>query len=174
MRKEIEQYITKNYYELLNIAKRITKNHELSQDLFHEVILQLYSKEDIELQEYSDNQIRYYIVSIIRINWISKTSPFHYRVRREMQKYVEIDQIMDMTEEQETFEKELIFNILEMEYAELNWFHKSMMEMYMVLGSLRKVSLQTDIPIASVARYVRESKQKIKDNMNIKLKGYDN
>lgn len=174
MRKEIEQYITKNYYELLNIAKRITKNHELSQDLFHEVILQLYSKEDIELQEYSDNQIRYYIVSIIRINWISKTSPFHYRVRREMQKYVEIDQIMDMTEEQETFEKELIFNILEMEYAELNWFHKSMMEMYMVLGSLRKVSLQTDIPIASVARYVRESKQKIKDNMNKKLKDYDN
>lgn len=174
MRIEVEQYITKNYYELLNIAKKITKSHELTQDLFHEVILQLYSKEEIILEEYSDNQIKYYIVSILRINWYSKTSPFHYRVRRETQKYVELDYVMDMSDEQEAFEKELIFNILETEYAELTWFNKAILEMYMVLGSLRKVSLQTDIPIASVARYVRESKQKIKDNMDKKLKDYDN
>jgi len=41
MNKEVEQFITKNYYELLKITKKITKNHDLTQDLLHEVIIQL-------------------------------------------------------------------------------------------------------------------------------------
>lgn len=166
MRIEIEKYITKNYYQLLNISKKITKGHDLHEDLLHEVILQLYDKEDIILKGYDDNQIRYYIVSILRINWFSKTSPFYYRVRREIQKYSELSDVLDMEDEQENFEKEVILGILETSFTELTWFHKSMIQMYLVLGSLKKVSNQTDIPVTSVARYVREAKQQIKDDIN--------
>ena len=87
MVKEIEQYITKNYYQLLKIAKTITKNNQLSQDLLHEVIVQLYEKNEIILRKYEDNQIKYYIVSIMRINWYSKTSPFYYKIRKESSTY---------------------------------------------------------------------------------------
>ena len=169
MNKEIERYITTNYYQLLNIAKKITKNHELTSDLFHEVILQLYNKNNIVLQEYSDDQMKYYIVSIIRINWHSKTSPFYYRIRKESSRYTNIDEIYDLADDtQLEFEKQHLFDILEQSWCELDWFRKSLFEMYMTLGSMKKVSKQTRIPISSISRYLKESKELIKTNIYTK------
>ena len=169
MNKKIECYITRNYYELFNIAKKITKNHNLSQDLLHEVILQLYGKETIILNEYDDNQIKYYIVSIMRINWHSNTSPFYYKVRREFKMYSDLSEILSMPDDQENFEKELIFTILEQEWCELDWFRKALFEMYMTLGSMKKVSKKTSIPISSISNYLKESRNQIKHNVLNKL-----
>jgi len=169
MNKEIEKYITTNYYQLLTIAKKITKNHELTNDLFHEVIIQLYNKNNIVLQEYSDDQIKYYIVSIIRINWHSQTSPFYYKIRKESSKYTNIDDIYDLVDDtQLEFEKQHLFDILEQSWCELDWFRKSLFEMYMTLGSMKKVSKQTRIPISSISRYFKESKELIKTNIYTK------
>jgi len=170
MNKQIEAFITKNYYELLNIAKKITKGNDLTQDLLHEVIIQLYDKDKIILKKYDDNSIKYYIVAIMRTNWYSTTSPFYYRVRREMVKYVDITQCLEMEAEQESFEKEEILSILEQEWCELDWFHKSLFEMYMALGSLSKVSKKTRIPLTSVSTYMKQSKQQIKEKIAERLK----
>jgi RNA polymerase sigma factor (sigma-70 family) len=169
MNKEIERYLTTNYYQLLSIAKKITKNHDLTEDLFHEVIIQLYNKNNIVLQEYSDDQMKYYIVSIIRINWHSKTSPFYYRIRKESSKYTNIDDIYDLADDtQLEYEKQQLFDILEQSWCELDWFRKSLFEMYMTLGSMKKVSKQTRIPISSISRYLKESKELIKTNIYTK------
>jgi len=169
MNKEIERYITNNYYNLLNIAKKITKNHELTQDLLHEVILQLYNKENIILKEYDDDQIKYYIVAIIRINWCSSTSPFFYKIRKESSKYVDINQIYDLSDEtQQEFENQIIFDILEEGWTELDWFRKSLFEMYMAMGSMKKVAKKTKIPISSVSRYINESRKQIKEYIIVK------
>jgi len=169
MNKEIERYITTNYYQLLTIAKKITKNHDLTQDLFHEVIIQLYNKNNIVLQEYSDEQMKYYIVSIMRINWHSQTSPFYYKIRKESSKYTNIDDIYDLVDDtQLEFEKQHLFDILEQSWCELDWFRKSLFEMYMTLGSMKKVSKQTRIPISSISRYLKESKELIKTNIYTK------
>jgi RNA polymerase sigma factor (sigma-70 family) len=169
MNKEIERYITTNYYELLNIAKKITKNHELTHDLLHEVIIQLYNKNNIVLQEYSNEQMKYYIVSIIRINWHSKTSPFYYKIRKETSRYTNIDEIYDLADDtQLEFEKQHLFDILEQSWCELDWFRKSLFEMYMTLGSMKKVSKQTRIPVSSISRYLKESKELIKINIYTK------
>ena len=169
MNREIERYITTNYYQLLNIAKKITKNHELTNDLFHEVIIQLYNKNNIVLQEYSDDQMKYYIVSIIRINWHSQTSPFYYKIRKESSKYTNIDDICELVDDtQLEYEKQHLFDILEQSWCELDWFRKSLFEMYMTLGSMKKVSKQTRIPISSISRYLKESKELIKTNIYTK------
>jgi RNA polymerase sigma factor (sigma-70 family) len=169
MNKHIEKFITNNYYQLLTITKKITKNHELTSDLLHEVIIQLYNKSNIVLQEYSDDQIKYYIVSVIRINWHSQTSPFYYKIRKESSKYTNIDDIYDLTDESQLdFEKEQLFVILEQSFCELDWFRKSLFEMYLTLGSMKKVSKQTRIPVSSVSRYLKESKEQIKNNIKIK------
>jgi len=169
MNKEIERYITTNYYQLLAIAKKITKNHDLTQDLFHEVIIQLYNKNNIVLQEYSDDQMKYYIVSIMRINWHSQTSPFYYKIRKESSKYTNIDDIYDLVDDtQLEYEKQHLFDILEQSWCELDWFRKSLFEMYMTLGSMKKVSKQTRIPISSISRYLKESKEIIKTNIYTK------
>jgi RNA polymerase sigma factor (sigma-70 family) len=169
MNPQIERYITTQYYELLNIAKKITKGHELSQELLHEVILQLYNKENIILNEYTDDQIKYYIVAIIRINWHSNTSPFYYRIRKEPSKYVDITQIFDLADDtQLQYENQIIFDILEEGWTELDWFRKSLFEMYMAVGSMKKVAKRTRIPISSVSRYINESRKQIKEYINIK------
>jgi len=170
MNKQVECYITRNYYLLLNIAKKITKNHELHQELLHEVIMQLYDKDEIKLKAYDDDQIKYYIVSILRTNWYSTTSPFYYRIRKERANYVDINECLHMEVEQEVFEKEEILCILEQEYCELNWFHKSLMDLYMTLGSLSKVSKKTGIPLTSVSTYIKQSKLEIKTNITNRLK----
>jgi RNA polymerase sigma factor (sigma-70 family) len=169
MNKEIEKYITTNYYDLLKITKKITKNHDLTQDLLHEVILQLYNKDNITLREYNDEQIKYYIVSVIRINWHSKTSPFYYKIRKETSRYVNIEEIYNLADEtQLEFEKQQLFDILEQSWCELDWFRKSLFEMYLTLGSMKKVSKQTRIPVSSISRYLRESKDQIKFNITIR------
>lgn len=169
MNKHIERYITTNYYQLLTIAKKITKNHELTGDLLHEVILQLYNKSNIVLEEYSDDQMKYYIVSVIRINWHSQTSPFYYKIRKESSKYTNIDECFNLTDDtQLEFEKQQLFDILEQSWCELDWFKKSLFEMWLTLGSMKKVSKQTRIPISSISRYLKESKEQIKSNIQIK------
>jgi len=179
MNKQVESYITNNYYELLKIARKITKNHDLTQDLLHEVIIQLYEKEHITLKFYDDSSIKYYIVSIIRINWISKTSPFYYKIRREFLKYddflsnVNPNSVFEVSEEQKSFEKQQLFNILELEYSELTWFHKNLLGLYLCLGSVNKVAKHTEIPKSSIIKYIKESKETIKKNVIQKLKEND-
>jgi hydroxymethylpyrimidine pyrophosphatase-like HAD family hydrolase len=166
MNKEVEEYITKNYYELLSISKKVTRGHELSQELLHEVLLQLMEKKCIKLKKYDDNNIKYYITAIIKINWISRTSPFFYRIRKERITYQELKYDMEIIDtQQEDFERQQLFDILEQEFTELDWFKKSLMEMYLTLGSLKKVSTKTQIPLTSIARYIKESKTQIRDNV---------
>ena len=176
MNKDIEKYIVNNYFKLLQITKKITNHHDLTQDLLHEVIIQLYDKGVINLRKYDDDSIKYYIVSIIRINWISKTSPFYYKVKREFMKYdsliehSNVNGFFEMSAEQEYFEKQKLFDILEQEYSELTWFHKSLFELYMCLGSVNKVAKHTEIPKSSIIKYIKESKDTIRNGVEKKLK----
>lgn len=173
MNSKIESYITRNYYELLSISKKITKGHELSQELLHEVILQLYEKDEIKLKKYCDSSIKYYITAVMRINYNSKTSPFYYRIRKEAQTYLELfddytyEPLYDFEyeEQQIALEKEKIICILETQYVELEWFEKSIFDLYIVMGSIKKVAKKTQIPVSNVARYIKEIRNKIKTNM---------
>jgi hypothetical protein len=170
MNKKIECYITRQYYVLLGIAKKITKkDEETSRELLHEVILQLYSRDDIKLKEYNDNSIKYYITSIMRVNYYSSTSPYHYRIRKERAMYSDLTDVLNMEEEQEVFESEQLFQLLEEQYCELDWFRKSLLDLYLSLNSLKAVSKKTTIPLTSISRYIREGKQQIKDNVIEKL-----
>ena len=171
MRKEIECFLNRNYYQLLNISKKITKNDQLSQDLLHECILQLYDKNEIKLNNYDDNSIKYYITAVMRINYYSKTSPFYYKIKRErILMTVDIASCWDMSYEQEEFETEEMYQLLEMNYAELDWFKKSLLDLYLSLNSsMKAVSRKTRIPISSISRYIKEIRSETKNNILKKL-----
>lgn len=169
MKIEIERYITKNYYELLNICNKITKNDSFAGDLLNDVILQLYDRENIRLNKLDDNSIKYYIIKCLTINWYSKTSPFYRKVRRESTLYNELFDVPNLIENDDIFKEHHIMEIVETEFTEMNWFHKIIFEKYLTLGSLKKVSVDTRIPLTSVARYVKETRQVIKLNTFRKL-----
>lgn len=173
MNQSVETYITNNYYKLLQISKRITKGHELSQDLLHEVILQLYNKKEIILNNYDDDNICYYVTSILRINWNSKTSPFYYRMRKESLNYQPLSDIFEYEDEQLKWEKEILLQALEISYSELDFWRKGMIELYLVLGSVNKVSKFTGIPKSSIIKYVKQSKEQLKNNTLERIKDYE-
>jgi hydroxymethylpyrimidine pyrophosphatase-like HAD family hydrolase len=171
MNKDIEDYIAKNYYIIYNIALKMTKQDPLTKDLLHEVILQLYDKQVITLKNYDDNSIKYYIVAVLRINYFSKTSPFHYRIRRERQLMnVDVATCWDISYEQQEFETERIYQLLEENYAELDWFKKSLLDMYLSLNSsMNAVSRKTNIPKTSISRYINEIRKIVKEDIKEKL-----
>ena len=80
-----------------------------------------------------------------------------------------MSEALNIESEQEEFEKQNIFDILEISYTELNWFHKSLMDLYMTLGSLKKVSQKTNIPLTSVSRYIKEARQGVINDINNRL-----
>lgn len=164
MKPEIESYITRNYYELLKICKKITKHHDMAGDLLNDVILQLYDKDEIKIKSLDDNSIKYYIVCILKINWVSKNSPFYRRVRREEMMYRDLYDVMDMTEDVSVFDTHELLDIIELEWSEIDWFNKIIFSKWMVMGSLKKVATDTTIPLTSIARYIKETKSTIKQN----------
>lgn len=172
MNEQIVNYISKNYNELKVIAKRITKNHDLTDDLLQDVLLQILERGKIILHNFNDDTIKYYIVSIIRINWHSKTSPFFYRIKREICLYSPLkDNVFDIPDNdtQAQFEREILYDVIETSWTDLDWFHKSLFEMYMCMGSMNKVSKKTKIPISSIRRYINEGKEQMKTDINIKI-----
>jgi len=171
MIKEIEDYIQKNYYHLYNIGMKMTKQDPLTRDLLHECIIQLYDKEVITLKSYDDNSIKYYIVAVMRINYFSKTSPFHYRIRRERQiMNVDVATCWDLSYEQEEFEQEQIYQLLELNYTELSWFQKSILDLYLSLNrSMKAVSRKTNIPNQSISRYINEIRKQVKTDIINKI-----
>jgi RNA polymerase sigma factor (sigma-70 family) len=171
MIKEIEDYIQKNYYHLYNIGMKMTKQDPLTRDLLHECILQLYDKDVISLKNYDDNSIKYYIVAVMRINYFSKTSPFHYRIRRERQiMNVDVATCWDLSYEQEEFEQEQIYQLLELNYTELSWFQKSILDLYLSLNrSMKAVSRKTNIPNQSISRYINEIRKQVKTDIINKI-----
>jgi hypothetical protein len=169
MKIEIEQYITKHYYELLEICNKMTKRDSLAGDLLNDVLLQLYDKKEIKLSKLDDNSIKYYIIKCLTINWYSKTSPFYRKIRMESSKYSELFEVANLIDDDNLFSSHQLFEVMETEWTELNWFHKIIFEKYLTLGSLKKVSTDTRIPLTSIARYVKETKTLIKENTFRKL-----
>jgi DNA-directed RNA polymerase specialized sigma24 family protein len=170
MKKEINCFINRNYYELKKITKKITGNHELTEDLLHEVLLQILNKDEVKLKSFDDKSITYYFVSILRINWISKTSPFHYKIRKNNENLKSFDYNMEITEEQYDWEREHLIQMMEISYTELNFFQKGLLELYLVLGSVNKVAQQTEIPKSSVIKQIRKAKDIIKQNTLNRIK----
>ena len=167
MKKKVIEYISKNYNELHQITKKITDNNQLTDDLLQECILQILEKERIILDD--EKNIKYFIIGIIRINWLSKTSPFYYKIRREIMAYNELT--IDIVDENEyDSEKEDKFQAMEESIGNLDWFKKELLSHYLVLGSLKKVNQLTKIPIPSISRYINETKQQLKEEIIKKTK----
>jgi len=162
MKAEVEQFIVKNYEELRNISKKITKNSDWSDDLLQDVILQLYQKDNIK-SGMDDKSIKYYITKCLSINWHSQTSPFFRKVKRESTLYLELYD-MDFMVSDDELDNHKLMDLLEIEFTQVEWFHRVLFEKYLVLNSLKKVSQDTTIPITSISRYINETKALIKTN----------
>ena len=64
LRMTFKEWIDLEYNELRRITENITSNHRLTDDLFHEVILQLLNKSK-DLDKIPDKEKKYYFIAAI-------------------------------------------------------------------------------------------------------------
>jgi len=172
MNRKIEQYINKNYDELLTISFKLTDGHQDHQDLLQECLIQLYEGKEIILKGYTNEEIKYYIVAVLKRNWFSKTSRFHYRFRKQLPttSIESVPELINIVDDEElVYTKNQLFDIIEESFSDLNWFHKSIMSLYLSMGSLKKVSNHTGIPLSSVGGYIKEIRTELKENIYMKI-----
>lgn len=172
MNINLEKYITYHYYELLAIAKKYTKNDYWASELLHDIILQFYDQSEYK-GKVDDNSIKYYIIRAIMVNWCYPTSPFYRREKKRERNLVDIEEAFHITVEETHIDEHKLIDIVEQEWSHTDWFNKIIFEKYMVLGSLKKVAVDTSIPLASIHRYVNGTRTKIKENAFKKLNNTD-
>jgi hypothetical protein len=174
MKPEIEKYIANNYYELLSIAKKYTKNNKTweADELLHEIILQIYErKSEIILKEYDDNSIKYFIISVIALNWKSKTSPWFYKMRKESINYIEFTEDHEVVDDfDDAMDRQNFMDYVEEEFSEMNWFSKLLFTKFLTYGSIAKTSRETKIPATSVSGYIKKTKKELKERINNRMK----
>lgn len=171
MKNEINSYLTRNYYFLLGISKKYTKSDDWAYELLHEVILQLFDRDDIKVK-LDDESIKSYIIRAIMVNWCYPNSPFYRKYKRKNIITIDVKEAIHITTEETDYNNHQLLEIIETEWTEIDWFNKIIFEKYMVLGSLKKVSQDTSIPLPSIGRYIKDTKNKIKENTFRKL-NYD-
>lgn len=169
MKVELDNYITKNYYQLLAISKKYTKNDDWSKELLHTVIVQLYDKKEWNIS-LDDESIKAYIIRALMVNWCFPSSPFYRKNKSFGMQDIDIKEVLNIVDQESEMKHHQLMETLEMEYSELDFFNKNLFNKYLVLGSLKKVSNDTSIPLRSVSRYITETKEIVKQNIFKKLK----
>lgn len=168
MNKTIEGYITRQYYFLLSVCKKYTKNDDWASELLHEVILQLYDRQIINVK-LDDESIKSYIIRAIMVNWCYKTSPFYIKYKKDNITHIELTEAIQMTQNDLDMEQHQFMTILEQEFSDQHWFSKIIFEKYLTLGSYKKVAYDTKIPLTSIGRYIKQTRNEVKEKTLIRF-----
>lgn len=158
------KWIEINHNDMLGVARTITNNHDDAGDLYSCVVEQLLNKPD-KIDETPDNQKKYYFIRVLKTNWFSKTSPYHYQYRKPLQHHRPI--IDNITEG--LIHEEYVETIPDMIWVEktlneeFDWYERDLFFLYTELGTLTNVSKKTQIPLNSVGRHIKQIKSKLKE-----------
>ena len=93
----IGNYIEQHYTEILQKVKAVTRNHQDTEDLLQDCILNLLEKNtDYTNKIVEDDKVQHYIVKMVHIQYNSASSPFYNQYKKTLLKSVEIND--DITE----------------------------------------------------------------------------
>jgi hypothetical protein len=105
------------------------------------------------------------------VNWCYPSSPFYKKHKKDNFTTVELNDAIHVMNQESEMDSHKFMEIMEEEFGDVNWFNKVIFEKYMVLGSLKKVSVDTTITLPSIGRYVKETRTQVKYNT---FKRYNN
>ena len=108
---------------------------------------------------------------MLMVNWCYPSSPFYQKHKKSNLSTVELNDAIHIMNKESEMDSHRFMEIMEQEFGDLNWFNKVIFEKYMVLGSLKKVSVDTSISLPSIGRYVKETRTQVKHNT---FKRYNN
>ena len=132
-------YINKKYTKLTEVCRKLTSDkYPDHEDLLHEVILELYSKDEELINGLIHRgELLYYIVRIMINQYHSSTSPFYSKYKRHYK------------------------------FKNLNWFDVQIFKIYYLNGfSLTSMQMATKINRNTLGKSVRIVKNYLKKKLN--------
>jgi hypothetical protein len=147
---------TANDKELKKICKKIGGN--LSDDLYQElmVILLEYNKQKL-IEIYNKGYYKYFLVKTLTNQFNSNSSPFNKLYRPKEVEVISYDYDLNI---------DILAAKIEDKLNELHWYDKELFKAYLISGSYRKLSKQTNIPFNSISRTVNHVKNFIRNNLD--------
>jgi len=169
---DINQYVKENYNDLYTVCKNITKNHQLTDDLFqHCVIILLEYPTDKMSVIVKNKHVKFFFIGIVINNWSSSTSPFHKTFRNPNTQYIENEIEIEDEPYSDDFEEKLEFltNMLDKEH----WYIQKLVEMKgRQAMSYQQIKELTGIPRSSLFSTFDKFRNKVNKEYN-KVKNND-
>jgi len=156
----LKHWISENYNELKNICSRFSTTEEVD-DLLH-LCLEEFMKNK-RVTEIPDNQKIYFFTKIVRNQYNSESSKYHYTYRKyKFNDMVESD-IAEVEYEEDQFNMEWVQEQLK----KIDWYYARLFQLYIDEGcSVTKLSKRTTIPINSVSRDINKVRRQLKQLRN--------
>lgn len=156
----MNDWLSNNYNELKNICNKFSTPDEVD-DLLHLCIEQFIKNKKVH--QIPDKEKLYFFTKIVRNQYHSKSSAYHYTYRRyHFSEMVESD-IPDIEYEEEPFN----LNWVHEQLKTIDWYYGRLFELYIEEGcSVTRLSKRTTIPINSVSRDINKVRRQLKQLRN--------
>jgi len=165
----VNNYIQKNYKEILNKVKGVTKNHHLTEDLLQDCILAFLEKgSDYTSQVLQDDKVQHYLVRMVHIQFNSKSSPFYTKYRKLSLKSRDIDNY-DIEEQpiEKKVDTEKLVKDVKIYVGNLPLYERTISQrFYFDNVSQRNMSKEYGINRIHIARGINNVTKNIKLNFN--------
>ena len=158
------KWIEIHHNDMLKLTGTITKTPDEADDLYSCVVEQLLKRSN-KIDETPDNQKKYYFIRVLKNNYNSKTSPYHYQYRKPTQHHTTLIETITEGFTDEEYEE----TIPDMKWVEkrleedFDWYERDLFCLWIELGTLTSLSKKTKIPLNSVGRQIKTIKQKLKE-----------
>ena len=163
----IDQYIQENYKEIKRKINAVTRNHQNSDDLISDCILDLLEKgTDYTHQLLLDNKVQHYLVKMAYIQYNSSTSPFHLKYRK--QTFQEIEDNIEFEDEIEIKEDtKKLGDDIKIYIGKLPFYERELANKHLIEGqSQRKMSKMYNINRLHLSKDISNIKKNIKVSFN--------
>jgi DNA-directed RNA polymerase specialized sigma24 family protein len=167
----IANYIEKNYKEILQKVRAVTRNHQDTEDLLQDCILNLLEKgSDYTNKIVEDDKVQHYIIKMVHIQYNSSTSPFYTQYKKTLLKSVEInddilegiEDIVETHQDTETLAKEVKLYI-----GNLPVYERTIAEKHFLTGdSQREMSRYYNINRIHITKDINNIKKNIRMSFN--------
>lgn len=131
----LSRYLEKNYADLEQAAFRIAGRD--GPDLLHEVILQLYQTKEETIEGLLERgQMKYWVLRVMVNNYNSKTSRYHYKWRKDMERRRKFSRhIRDWWDgDGVAAHRDQLLTHIEEQLADLPWFDAEVFAIYFEEG----------------------------------------
>jgi len=155
----LNDWINLNYNELVKICRNVAKQADVD-DLLQICVEQFLNNK--KAKDIPDEQKLYFFTKIVKNNFLSNKSKYHYQYRKFV--YDDIDglELVDDEYEESVIDLDWVYKQID-EMKKNEWYYGRLFELYLEVGcSITKLSEKTTIPINSVSRDINKVRSILK------------